>query len=92
MFDLAHHIERPVAEGVIRNYAEAARVIGVTRARLTQVMNLVLLSPALQEKVLTGNIGTTEHSLRCVVAEADWDSQRMELRSKGTRQKENSDE
>ena len=88
MLALAHHIERLVDEGVIGDYAEAARVIGVPRVRLTQVMNLVLLSPALQEKVLTGNIVSTEHSLRRVVAEADWDSQRKKLRSRGTRQKE----
>ncbi len=41
-----------VRDGVASDYAELARLGGVTRARLTQVMNLTLLAPDLQEALL----------------------------------------
>lgn len=40
---LALWIERQIAEGNVKNYAEAARVIGLSRARVTQVMGLLFL-------------------------------------------------
>ncbi len=49
---LAHHWERLVREGVVKDYADIARLTGLTRARVTQVMNLTLLAPAIQEKIL----------------------------------------
>ena len=75
MLALAHHVERLVDAGEITGYAEAARALGLTRARLTQVMNLLLLGPELQERVATGEVATTERSLRAVVGEANWQEQ-----------------
>ena len=49
---LAHHIDRLVEEGRLRDYAEAAGVLGLTRARVTQVMNLMLLAPEIQDAVV----------------------------------------
>lgn len=49
---LAHQIQRLIDRGEIRNQAEAARRLGVTRARLTQIMDLTLLAPDVQEEVL----------------------------------------
>jgi hypothetical protein len=74
MLALAHHIDRLVEDGTIPDYAAAARTLGLTRARLTQVMNLLLLAPEIQERVLTGELWT-ERSLRDVVAEAEWEGQ-----------------
>lgn len=73
---LAHHIERQIDAGVIPDYAAAAKALGLTRARLTQVMGLLLLSPVLQERVLEGELSATEHGLRSAVKEPDWDAQR----------------
>lgn len=49
---LAHRFERLLADGSVRDYAELARRGGVTRARLSQIMNLTLLAPDIQESIL----------------------------------------
>ena len=49
---LAHTIQRAIDRGEIRDQADAARKLGVTRARLTQIMDLTLLAPDLQERIL----------------------------------------
>ena len=41
---LAHKIDSMIKDGELRDLAEAARVVGITRARMTQLMNLLLLS------------------------------------------------
>jgi len=48
---LAHRFEVLVRQGAVKDYAELARLGHVTRARITQVMNL-LLAPDLQEQIL----------------------------------------
>ena len=42
---LAHQIDRMIRRGEIASLAEAARICGVTRARMTQITNLMLLAP-----------------------------------------------
>jgi hypothetical protein len=49
---LAHRLEGLLRQGVVRDYAELGRLGGVTRARVSQVMNLLLLAPDLQEPIL----------------------------------------
>jgi hypothetical protein len=49
---LAIRFERLLAHGAAADYAELARLGHVTRARLTQIMNLRLLAPDLQEAIL----------------------------------------
>ena len=72
MLALAHHVERLVEAGELAGYADAARALGVTRARLTQVMNLLLLAPEIQEQMLVGEVGATERELRRIVREPAW--------------------
>jgi hypothetical protein len=61
--------------------AHAARVFGLTRARVTQLVNLTLLAPAIQEEILAmppvtkGRDPITERSLRAIVAEPLWERQ-----------------
>ena len=50
---LAIHFDRLIREGKVKDYAEIARLGKVTRARVTQVMNLLGFSPDLQERLLT---------------------------------------
>ena len=40
-------------EGKGNSYAEIARMTGLSRARVTQIVNLVLLAPKYQERLLT---------------------------------------
>jgi hypothetical protein len=49
---LALRFEQLVRTGAVRDYAELARLGQVSRARLTQVMNLLHLAPDIQEAIL----------------------------------------
>ena len=62
----------------IRDYAELARLGRVTRARITQIMKLLLLAPDLQEQILflPHTQGLNERNLRSIVRQIDWDEQR----------------
>jgi hypothetical protein len=52
----------------------------VTRARVTQIMNLLLLAPDIQELILFGaQSNRGERSLRAVSAEVSWSDQRKAL-------------
>ena len=79
---LAHRIDAMIATGQLRDLADAARVLGLTRARVTQVMNLLLLAPTIQEAILelpptTARDTVTERSLRRIVAAPLWERQTM---------------
>ncbi len=75
MLALAHHIERLVNEGALADYAAAAGALGVTRARMTQVMKLLLLAPELQHLILLREIDATERGLRVLSAKPNWQEQ-----------------
>ncbi len=49
---LAIHLERMLHDGEVRDQAELARLSGVTRARITQILNLLHLAPDIQEELL----------------------------------------
>ncbi len=65
---LAHHIERLIDSGDLRDYSHAAQVLGVTRARLSQIMDLLGLAVEKQEAILVGQGGGSERSIRSTVA------------------------
>jgi hypothetical protein len=79
---LAIHLEGLVRDGKVRDYADLARLGHVTRARITQVMNLLALAPEIQEQVLhmspitDGRHAISEHDLRPIAAQSDWVRQR----------------
>jgi len=78
---LAIRLDQLIRDGVVADQAEIARLGYVSRARLTQIMDLLLLAPDIQEAILLlqGNIGReaiTERDLRRVVAATDWKVQR----------------
>ena len=82
---LAHKIDGMIRSGEIRGWAEAARLIGVTRARMTQIANLLLLAPEIQEAILylpmalKGRARVTEHNLREIAQRSDWVDQKCSL-------------
>lgn len=82
MLALAHECEALIAAGVVADRAELAAVLGFTRARVTQLMDLTLLAPDIQEEILVAEVEpgrdqVTEHSLRAIVREASWSEQRL---------------
>ena len=81
---LAHRFDELVRSGAVRDYAELARLGHVTRARVTQIMNLLNLAPDLQEYLLwlpsrTG-CRITEREMRQIAGEVRWDRQRVLFR------------
>src|SRR5262249_19228639 len=56
---LALHFEDQVRRGLIENYAALADLGHVTRARISQIMNLLNLAPDIQEALLF--LPRTEH-------------------------------
>jgi hypothetical protein len=75
---LAIKFEEQVRAGVFLNYADIARLGYVSRARLTQIMNLLNLAPDIQERLLGGEVdeSTRERHLRPIAAEVNWSKQR----------------
>ena len=49
---LAIKFQEMVDRGEVRDYADLARLGYVTRARITQIMNLLMLAPDIQEFLL----------------------------------------
>ncbi len=66
----------------VKDYAELARVGHVTRARVTQIMNLLCLAPDIQEQILflpltiEGADRVKEWQVRPIAAETEWARQR----------------
>ncbi len=75
---LAIHFDGLIRLGIVRDYADLARLGGVTRARITQIMNLLNLASDIQEKLLflaaaaSGREDVTERELRLISSEARW--------------------
>ena len=85
---LAHRFEKLIRDGEVRDYADLARLGHVTRARLTQIMNLLNLAPDIQEEILglpavtAGDDPIRERQLRPIMATPDWNKQRRAWRLK----------
>lgn len=80
---LAHALQRRVDAGEFADYADLARGLGFTRARVTQLMNLLLIATDIQEEILflevpSGRQPITEHALRdALLTTLDWREQRQ---------------
>ena len=77
---LAVHFDQLIRDRVVDDQAELARLGQVTRARLTQIMDLINLAPDIQEQLLQlrieGTHALTERRLRPIAAIAEWRRQR----------------
>ena len=81
MLALAHKIQDAIDRGAVRDQAEAARRLGLTRARVTQLMGLTLLAPDIQGALLEADAvdGVEPHherSLRTLLRSPVWAEQR----------------
>ncbi len=78
---LAIKFQDMVDRGEVRDYADIARLGFVTRARLTQIMNLMLLAPDIQEEIIglgrePGETIIPERHVRSVIKFVLWERQR----------------
>ena len=78
---LAIRFEQLIRDGVVKDQADLARLAQITRARVTQIMDLLLLAPEIQEEILflepveKGKDRITERSLRRISAVSLWQIQ-----------------
>ena len=89
---LAIRFDRLIKAGEVADQAEIARLSQVSRARVTQIMNLLHLAPDIQKEILFlprtqhGRDPVREIMVRSIAAVLDWRKQRRmwkELLSKG---------
>ena len=84
---LAIYYEDLIRKGHVHDYAEIATLGHVTRARVTQIMNLRLLAPDIQERlILLERVVECRDSFslrrfQSIALEADWRTQRKHWES-----------
>jgi hypothetical protein len=84
---LAIRFDQLIRDGEVRDFADIARLGHVTRARVTQIMNLLHLAPDIQDAILNldrverGDDPITERDLRPIAAIVDWRKQRIAWRA-----------
>ena len=81
MLAQAHRMRALLASGEVASAAVLADRLGFTRARVSQLLDLTLLAPDIQERVLfgvneRGHDSVTERDLRAVVRHRAWTDQR----------------
>src|SRR4051812_25079447 len=72
---LAIHLDQLLRAGKLKDYAEIARLGHVSRARVTQIMNLLNLAPDIQSALLfdiSPSAKITERDIRPIAGEASW--------------------
>ena len=80
---LALRFDDLIQKGGIRSQTDLAQLGYVSRARVTQIMNLLLLAPDIQEQILflpkitSGDDPYPECKIRPIVRESDWQKQRQ---------------
>jgi len=91
---LALRLERLARDGEVADYPDLTRLGHVTRARVTQIMNLLNLAPDIQEEILflprttCGRDPIRERHIRHIAPVLDWKKQRrmwQELKGRSSR-------
>ena len=86
---LAIYYEVLIRDGHINDYAEIATLGNVTRARVTQIMNLRLLATDIQQEILSlphiqkGRDVIALRHLQEIALEPDWRKHRIHSRGNG---------
>jgi hypothetical protein len=81
---LAIYYEDLIRQGHVYDYAEIATLGHVTRARVTQIMNLRLLAPDIQEELITldrvikGRDSLSLRQFQSIALDNDWKRQRKQ--------------
>jgi hypothetical protein len=77
---LAHQLRRLLEDGDVPSVSELAARLGVTQPRITQLVNLTYLAPAVQDEIVrleavNGVEPVPERALRDVLREVGWGAQ-----------------
>jgi DNA invertase Pin-like site-specific DNA recombinase len=76
---LALQMEQMIQEGAVKNYSQLAQLGHISRARISQIMNLLQLAPDIQEEILSGSLPQNqlrESSVRKLCGVIYWSEQR----------------
>ena len=73
---LAHN-QKMLDSGEVESMAELARLGRVSRARITQIMDLMMLAPEIQEEVLCGSVAPTVREVLPIASRVVWSEQRQ---------------
>ena len=76
---LAIKLDDMIRKGVVKDHAEIARLGQVSRARVSQLINLINLAPETQESLLCEPCGITERQMTQVVKQMNWKAQRAHV-------------
>jgi hypothetical protein len=85
MLALAHKIQDAIDRGVVRDHVDAAQRLGLTSGRVTQLLDLTLLAPDIQERLLfsesiDGVESISERQFRRIIRFSGWGEQREKWR------------
>ena len=76
---LANQLQKLFDEGKITSLKQASEWLNMSQSRLDHILTLLLLSPAIQTEILTGNNQTIdlipEYKIRSLAAQFDWNKQ-----------------
>ncbi|MFH1093944.1 MAG: recombinase family protein [Candidatus Omnitrophota bacterium] len=76
---LAHHIQRLRDTGQIKSLQKASEWLNLRHIRIDQIMNMLLISPRIQEEILFFGIfklnKIPEYKLRSIINQPDWQKQ-----------------
>ena len=79
---LAIKMDGMIQRGEVKDYAELAVLGHVSRARITQIMKLLVLAPDIQEHILceshlnSQGLPISENFIRCITRFTNWEVQR----------------
>ncbi len=76
---LAHYFDNLIEEGYIENRSAIAAHLGISRARLSQIMLLLSISPNIVTRILQGGLSVSERRLRPIALEPSWKKQQLML-------------
>jgi hypothetical protein len=71
MLALAYCLERMIDGKEVGDRTDAARRLGLTKARITHIADLILLPVEVQERVLGEGLQESERSLRPLIGDAE---------------------
>ena len=85
---LAHHFDALIEQGAVKDYAEIARLVQMSRARVAQIMTLKFLAPDIQERITLlpqshGKDVISEKQLRRIAMIPDWQLQQKAFAQSG---------
>ena len=76
---LARHLQHLLDTGQAKDLSHLASMTGVSRARISQIMDLLLLAPDIQASALHRSDSMPSEQLRCLTGNLDWKRQRSLL-------------